>query len=362
MPARTTTRLAAGALAALMLTATATAALQPDVASAAGHVKKKADLTVTTISGVPSAVSRTAPMPLKATVRNRGKAKAKGAEVTFWWSVDTKAGGDTLLATAEAPGLKAGRSADVTATVAVPANVSGAGYVLACGSSRKDASARNDCKTSAPTSVSAPVTTPPNQPPAQEPPVQQAPGATFSGELRGDLHFVDQASKSEGSVTDVWDIRADVSVNATVNGPAANPTDAVVASTTSSYVLAGKRRHHSSYPADCPSTTEEVSQGSGRFPWTGDPYKDGLRTGIATTDMSELSMVIEMPYSHTTTDKSCRYDTTRTAPARAIIVLEFVQVARTAKSVRYAVSTYHDVDDVTSEFETLTGQLELSLD
>jgi len=30
--------------------------------------------------------------------------------------------------------------------------------------------------------------------------------------------------------------------------------------------------------------------------------------------------------------------------------------------VRYAVSDYHDVDSTTSEFETLTGQLELSLD
>ncbi|MXG88151.1 hypothetical protein [Nocardioides flavescens] len=356
MPARSTIRTLSGVLAA----ATLVAAVQPGGASAAGggQKTKKADLSVTALSGVPTTVSRTAPLPLTATVRNRGKVKAKKGTVSFWWSADTRAGGDTLLARVGAPGLGPGRTAEVKAVATVPASVSGGGHVLACSTSAKDASSRNDCKASTPTTVPAVVTTPPTTPPTQ-PPVQQAPGSTFSGELRGDLHFVDAGSETRDA--DVWRFTADVSIGATVSGTTVQPTSAVVASTTSSYVLAGRSLTRTS-SAPCPGSWEQVSQGSGRFPWTGDPYEDGLRTGIAKTDMSELSMVIEMPFTHTETWSSCDGSQSRTLPARHIIVLEFEQVARTARSVRYAVSDYHDVDSTTSEFETLTGQLELSLD
>jgi len=357
MPARSTIRAVAGVLAA----ATVVAAVQPGGASAAGggQKTKKADLSVTALSGVPSTVARTVPLPLTATVRNRGKVTATKGTVTLWWSADTRAGGDTLLARVGAPGLGPGRTAEVEASASIPAAVTGGGYVLACSTSPKDASSRNDCKASTPTTVPAVVTTPTSPTTPQQPTPQESLGDPISGELRGDLHFVDEESKAQGTWSDTWDYRADVSVNLAISGP--DVLDSKVTSSASEYDLYGKRRTHQADPT-CSRTDEETHTGSGRFPWTGDPYQDRITADIATIDLSEVSMVIYMRYDQDNKSTTCEGTTSRTGKATTIIELEFVQVSRTAKSIRYAVKGYHDVDSTTSEFETLTGQLELSLD
>jgi hypothetical protein len=129
------------------------AALTTATITPAQAARKKADLTVTTISA-PARVTAGAKITIRATVRNGGTATAAGSVLAFKLSKDPKVGADIALApTKAAPKIKPRKSWTVSIAATVPAKVTpGRYYVLGCADATKkvrEKSEGNNCRVSA---------------------------------------------------------------------------------------------------------------------------------------------------------------------------------------------------------------------
>lgn len=350
LPTRAAGRPAVGVLLATLLAILLATPLLPGADAAPGSPageRGHARPVVTAVAGVPAALAPRASFAARVEVRNRGAARTRRTTLTLRLSTDRRAGqGDPVVGTARVDPLRAGRGTRVRVRSAVPARTSpGRYHLLACAAGRCTAASGTLRVTGDP------------RPPAPG-------GAALRGTLTGDLHLVDAGAHDEGPHRDRWAHDAHVSVQMAVSGP--DTVSARFASTGSQYRLAGSRTQEG--PAGpCLRVVEETRAGEGRLAWDGDPYRDDIDADFARTDMSALSLRIELGYQRTVDetwtgeDETCTVDTTETRPALDVEELQLTQVGRTATAVTYAVTAVRGPQGTTSDWDRVDGTLVLAL-
>ncbi|WP_210648968.1 CARDB domain-containing protein [Nocardioides sp. SYSU D00065] len=329
-PARTAAVLAAACLtASLVPPASAAPSPRPDLA-----VKS---VTVTAAAKPGEAIS------VSAKVKNASKRKAPATRITFALSTD-KSGGDIALPVkSKVKTLKPGKSASVKASVVLPASTpDGSYFVIACadaGKKVRESKEKNNCRASAaPVKVAGDV----------------AVAGDIEGTLSGTLTFTDTGESSTGE-WDTWNRSAQATVNMSVSGP---PLDEVFASTGSTYTVNGTLDDFK-IPPGCDRRRSET--GGGTLAYTGNAYTDNVAGKFTKTDLSGLGLLINLPYTAVTTESDCEEPKTTTASSTDFNDITLTQVSRSATTVTYRVSEFVGAYNVTSDWDSITGELVLTL-
>ncbi|GAA5123700.1 hypothetical protein GCM10023339_44040 [Alloalcanivorax gelatiniphagus] len=327
--------------AAMLAAACLTASLVPPASAAAASPRP--DLTITSVT-VTGAAKPGEVISVSTKVKNASKAKAPATRTTFALSTDKSAGGDvTLPVKSKVKALKPGKRASVKASVVLPASTAdGSYFVIACadgGKKVRESNEKNNCRAS-----DAPVK------------VAGAIGVTgdLEGTLSGTLNFTDTGQSSTG-LWDTWNRSAQATVHMSVSGP---HLDEVFASTGSTYTVNGTR-DDSNLPPGCQRRRSET--GGGTLAYTGNAYTDNVGGKFTKTDLSGLGLLVNMPYTAVTTESDCEEPTTTTASSTDFNDIKLTQVSRSATSVTYRVSEFYGAYNVTSEWDSITGDLVLTL-
>ncbi|QIG41419.1 hypothetical protein G5V58_00315 [Nocardioides anomalus] len=337
----------------LLALAAAAALLAPTGAVAKPHQHQVPDLAVMDV-----AVNRTSAAPgetltATATVANRGKARAKAATVTYYLTQnDVRSPGDAARASSRVAKLKPRKklpSGPVTITIP-PGTVAGGYHVVACLSGKSTGTKGNDCRASATIAVSA----------------------VLRGTLAGTLTVSKGSSRDESgpgtisteSSSDVVTINLGVDVDESRAGDWQQ-----FKATSSRYDYSGT---HSRISQDtyCRDETQDSSVGSGAIVQNGDPYYDMLYAQFARTDHSQISVLVNLPYSRsgtrTTTPMDDRFGcdatSTTTGPTRAVatVDLRLTQTRREGDRITYRVTTAVGAESV-PEWKTWSGEVTLTL-
>ncbi|WP_322919213.1 CARDB domain-containing protein [Nocardioides renjunii] len=318
----------------MLAAASLTASVVP---AASAEPPTRPDLTTTSVT-VTAAAKPGEAISVSTTVKNASKRKAPATRTTYALSTDTSAGGDiTLPGTSKVKALKPGRSASVKTAVALPGSTpDGSYFVIACADAAKkvrESREKNNCRASdAPVEVSGDI----------------------EGTLSGTLTFTDVGASSTG-LWDTWNRSAQATVHMSVSGPR---LDEVFASTGSTYTVNGTRDDANTAPG-CQRRRSET--GGGTLAYTGNPYTDNVQGKFTKTDLSGLGLLVTMPYTAVTTESGCEEPRTTTSSSIDLNDITLTQVSRTATSVTYRVSEFLGPYSGTSEWDSITGDLVLTL-
>jgi hypothetical protein len=320
--------------AAVLAAACLTATLVP---AASAAPSSRPDLTTTSVT-VTAAAKPGEEISVAAKVKNASKGKAPATRTTFALSTDKSAGGDIALPVkGKVKALKPGRSAAVKATVVLPDSTpDGSYFVIACADAAKkvrESKEKNNCR-------------------ASDAPVEVA--GDIEGTLSGTLNFTDIGASSTG-LWDTWNRSAQAVVHMSVSGPQLNE---VFASTGSTYSLSGTRDDVNPAPA-CQRRRSE--NGGGTLAYTGNAFTDDVRGKFTKSDLSGLGLLINMPYTASTVESACEAPKTTTVPSADANDIKLTQVSRTATSITYRVSEFYGLFSGTSEWDSITGDLVLTL-
>ena len=321
-------------LAAACLTASLSASLAPPASAAPSP---RPDLTTTSVT-VTAAAKPGEVVSLSAKVKNVSKGRAPATRTAFALSTDRSAGNDiTLPVTSKVKALEPGRSASAKARVVLPDSTpDGSYFVIACADAAKKVreSKEKNCR-------------------ASDAPVEVA--GDIQGTLSGTLTFTDTGESSTG-LWDTWNRSARAVVHMSVSGPR---LDEVFASTGSTYTVNGTRDDVNTAPG-CQRRRSET--GGGTLAYTGNAYTDNVRGTFTKTDLSGLGLIVNLPYTAVTTESGCEEPRTTTASSIDINDIDLTQVSRSANTVTYRVSEFLGPYSGTSEWDSITGDLVLTLE
>ena len=328
-------RLRPGPRTAAMLAAACLAATRVPAASAAPSPRP--DLATKSVT-VTAAAKPGEEVAVTTKVKNASKTKAPGTRTTFALSTDKSAGGDIALPVkGKVKALKPGKSAAVKASVVLPDSTpDGSYFVIACadgGKKVRESKEKNNCR-------------------ASDAPVEVA--GDIEGTLSGTLNFTDIGESSTG-LWDKWNRSAQAIVHMSVSGP---HLDEVFASTGSTYNVNGTLDDFNTAPG-CQRRRTET--GGGTLAYTGNAYTDNVRGKFTMSDLSGLGLLINMPYTATTVESACESPKTTTSPSTDSNDIKLTQVSRTATSITYRVSEFYGLFSGKSEWDSITGDLVLTL-
>lgn len=356
MKARRTTALGVTTVVTVGLLAT-----QGPVAMAA---PKRADLAVTKIGAAPATAQAGSTVTVAATVANRGRAAAPATRLTVYLSTDKRPGtGDVAVGSAAVKKLKAGKKQAVRARATLPATAGGAYWLIACADAAKkvkEPGEKDNCRTSKSQVTVTGGTPGPGPGPST--------GSGSGGTLTGTLSFTD-AGQSGSAPTTTWNRTASAAINITVNGAwDSNETDFV--SNDSTYTASGQRK--TSRPSEgCLAEETRQQTANATFAYTGDRFKDEIHGYMGRVDGSEISLGLHMRYQQqltkTTTpqgeEPDCEASSTTEPLSNAleVAVIKLTQVSRTASSITYKPVSWVADMGTTSEWDTIGGELVLSL-
>ena len=153
------------------------------IGAPAEAAKQRPDLSVSKVQ-VRGPLELGGALRVSVTVRNRGRARAKGSQTSFVLSRDKRSGrGDPALSRSRTKAVKARKVTKRTVTLRVPALLpAGAWRVVACADARrkvKESKERNNCRASRALALVPPTVGPPGPGPGPgQPPVSTPPVAT----------------------------------------------------------------------------------------------------------------------------------------------------------------------------------------
>jgi len=313
-------------------------------ATAAGHPSQHPDVRVQDVGRVPASVTAGDSFTLPVELRNRGRSASPAITLTVRLSRDARVtASDPKVGAGRVARLRPGRTARMRPTVTVPATAAPAAYRLfAC--------LPGSCVPAGSTSVTGGGPTNP-------------PGG-LDGTLTGDLHLVDTGDVTDGTRRTRWTWESDISVAMTVSGPDSAHAD--FASTGSEWAYTGAASMTDSW-AGCHQMVDETRQGGGVLAYNNDPNRDEIFASVGRLDLSRLSLGFSMRFDGQIHDvgsgrEDCTHDETRTTRGRDLQSVELTQVARTASTVTYEVTSIAGPYNTTSDWDEVTGRLVLDLD